>query len=423
MKFFVKRGLRLQAPCSIPVFILIVLFASFSAGRAQVKTGADLLLTKYFHLIKGKSVGLVTNHTGVLSTGEHLADALHRNGNVRLMALFGPEHGVRGSSPAGEKLSHGKDAGTGVAVFSLYGETYKPTGEMLQGIDILLFDIQDVGARFYTYISTLSYAMEAAAERGIPFVVLDRPNPIRGTWVEGFVRDDSLRSFVGLHPVPIAHGMTVGELATMFNGEAWLKDGIRANLVVVKMEGWKREMWYDETGLPWIPPSPNIKTLSSATVYPGTCLMEGTNLSEGRGTEKPFEFITAPFMDGNVLAARMNALNLPGVVFEPIEVVPKAIAGVVTNPKHKDTMCRGVFLRITERDRYKPVGTAVSLLQAIRELYPAEFQWRQRSIDVLAGTPRLRMAVDGGRDAEMIVASWEAELRRFENMRKPYLLY
>ncbi|MBI2620288.1 MAG: DUF1343 domain-containing protein [Ignavibacteriales bacterium] len=410
----------------VPRFILALLFTlhpSLFTGFAQVKTGADLLFEKHFHLVQGKRVGLVTNHTGVLSDGRHLADVFYEHQNVTLVALFGPEHGIRGQAAAGDEVGHGVDKRTGVPAYSLYGATYKPTPDMLKEIEILLFDIQDVGARFYTYISTMSYAMEAAAEQGIPFVVLDRPNPIRGTWVEGFVREDTLRSFVSLHPIPVAHGMTMGELATMFNEEGWLKDGIKANLTVVRMEGWKREMWYDQTGLRWAAPSPNIKTLSTAVVYPGTCLVEGTNLSEGRGTERPFEYIAAPFIDGDVLASRLNSLALPGVVFKAIEVVPREIPGVVTNPKHDGVASRGVFVAVTNRDSYEPVKTAVYLIATARNLYPSHFQWRQRSIDLLSGTPRFRQALDADWSPEEITALWASEAKKFGEIRSQHLLY
>ena len=391
---------------------------------SQVKTGADLLLTKYRALVAGKHVGLITNQTGRLSDGRFLADVLHKDPDVTLAALFGPEHGIRGAAPAGERQSDNVDSATGVTAYSLYGRIYKPTPEMLKGIDLLLFDIQDVGARFYTYISTLSYAMEAAAEQGIPFVVLDRPNPIRGTWVEGFGREDSLRSFVGLQPIPIVHGMTVGELATLFNNEGWLAGGIHANLTVVKMEGWKRDMWYDQTGLPWVPPSPNIPTIESAVVYPGMCLVEGTNLSEGRGTAKPFEYISAPYVDGNKLAAELNGERLPGVRFEPIMVTPVSIPGASTNPKYKGERCGGVFVHVTDRNVYEPVRTGVCLIAAARKLYPQEFRWRShRGIDRLAGTALFREGIDDGWSPERIVGLWKTVVERFRTLRTASLLY
>lgn len=405
------------------VSLLFALHASLFTLTAQVKTGADLLVLKYFHLIEGKRIGLVTNHTGRLANGVFLADALHANSATKIVALFGPEHGIRGDAPDGAKMSDTIDAATGVPAYSLYGKINKPTPEMLKNIDVLMYDIQDIGARFYTYISTLSYAMEAAAEAGIPFLVLDRPNPIRGLGVEGFIREDSLRTFVGLHPIPISHGMTTGELATLFNEEGWLANGVKARLTVVRMEGWERTMWYDETDLPWIPPSPNMKYLSTAVVYPGMCLVEGTNLSEGRGTERPFEMIGAPFVRGEVLARQLNDAHLPGVVFDPIEFTPKSDPRSAPRPKHMDQVCGGVLIRVVERDSFEPVRTGIYVLSAVRRLFPDDFKWRIGGIDRLAGTKELRQSIDAGVHPDKIVEAWGDQLGAFKKLRMRYLLY
>ncbi|HWP83304.1 MAG TPA: DUF1343 domain-containing protein [Bacteroidota bacterium] len=401
--------------------LLSALFSTHSSS--QVKVGAELLLERHRSLLTDKKIGLVTNHTAVLSNGAHLVDTLASSSEWQLVALFGPEHGVRGDVPAGEKVQHGVDAKTGIKVFSLYGAIHKPTPEMLKGIDILLFDIQDIGARFYTYLSTMTLAMEAAAEQKVPFLVLDRPNPIRGTWVEGFLLEDSLRSFVGPHPIPIAHGMTMGELAAMINDEGWLTDGMKADLRVYKMKNWKREMWYDQTGLTWVQPSPNMKTLATAIVYPGMCLVEGTNVSEGRGTDRPFEYIGAPFIDGRRLAETLNQKNLPGAVFEPIEFTPREIPHAAVNPKHKGIKCGGVFVSVTDRNTFEPVRTAVFLLAIIKQMYPSEFQWRERAIDLLAGTPSLRLAIDRGDPPETIVREWQSAVEQFKKQRSKYLFY
>lgn len=407
------------------LFFAALLLASgcIRQQAGNVRPGADVLLDSEFALIKGKRVGLVTNHSALLSDGRHLADALHASPDVKLVVLFGPEHGIRGDAPDGRTVRDSIDAATGIPVYSLYGAIRKPTPEMLRDVDVLLFDIQDIGARFYTYISTMSYAMEAAAEQHIPFVVLDRPNPIRGTWVEGFIRDDSLRSFVGLHPIPIAHGMTVGELARMFNGEGWLAEGVQADLTVVGMEGWERSLWYDETGLKWVRPSPNMATLNTAVVYPGTCLIEGTNLSEGRGTDRPFEYLGAPFVDGTRWAERLNAARLPGVTFEPVAFTPREIPRVTANPKYRDLDCSGILVQVTDRDRYEPVRTGVHILSSAKALFADSLRWREGAIDRLSGTKRLRRQIDTGRNPEDIVAGWTQEVRRFEEMRKQYLLY
>jgi uncharacterized protein YbbC (DUF1343 family) len=406
------------------VFSLALCLALVAVSSGQVKTGADLLFEKYFHLIQGKNIGLVTNHSALLSNGKHLADALHEDKRTNLVVLFGPEHGVRGDAPAGETIQDSMDKKTGVRTYSLYGAINKPTKEMLKGVDVLIFDLQDVGVRFYTYISTLSYAMEAAAENNIPFIVLDRPNPIRGTWVEGFNRDDSLRSFVGLHPIVIAHGMTIGELAMMYNDEGWLKDGIKAKLTVVKMEGWRRSMWYDQTGLKiWVKPSPNLPTLESCIVYPGTCFFEGVNISEGRGTEKPFEMIGAPYIDGVKWAKALNDYKLKGVTFEPIAFITGSIEGAAQHPKYEGQKSGGVFIKVTDRDSYEPVRAAVYMLAAAKKLYPDSLRWRERSIDRLSGTPMFRKAIDAGMAPGKIVEMWKESVENFEAMRVMHLLY
>jgi uncharacterized protein YbbC (DUF1343 family) len=403
-------------------FVLCASVIVISSG--QVKTGADLLFEKHFHLIQGKNVGLVTNHSALLSNGKHLADALHEDKRTKLVVLFGPEHGVRGDAPAGAKVTDDVDKKTGVTAYSLYGSINKPTKEMLKGVDVLIFDLQDVGVRFYTYISTLSYAMEAAAENNIPYIVLDRPNPIRGTWVEGFNREDSLRSFVGLHPIVIAHGMTIGELATMYNNEGWLKNGIKANLTVVKMEGWKRSMWYDQTGLKiWAKPSPNLPTLESCVAYPGTCFFEGVNISEGRGTEKPFEMIGAPYIDGSKWARMLNEYKLKGVTFEPIEFTTRSIENAVQHPKYEGQKSGGVFVKVTDRDSFEPVKAAVYMLASAKKLYPDSLKWRERSIDRLSGTPSFRKAIDAGTPPGKIVEMWKESVEKFKAIRAKHLLY
>jgi uncharacterized protein YbbC (DUF1343 family) len=286
---------------------------------------------------------------------------------------------------------------------------------MLEGLDVLLYDIQDVGARFYTYISTMTYAMEAAAEAGIPFVVLDRPNPITGERVEGFVLEDSLKSFVGLHPIPIVHGMTTGELASMINGQGWLKGGVRANLTVVRMRGWERSMWYDETGLAWISPSPNMRTLRTVVVYPGTCLFEGTNLSEGRGTDSPFELVGAPFIDAEEWAETLNGLKLPGVQFEPELFTP-------TGSKHSGVECRGVRVNVTNRAVFEPVRTGIWMLATALDLHRDKFAWRPQAIDRLAGTALVRQSVGEGRTGALLEHA-SRSLDGFLTLRSRFLLY
>jgi len=390
---------------------------------SQVRVGAEMLLRDQFRLIEGKRVGLIANQTSRLPDGRHLVSVLITQSNVKLVALFSPEHGFRGAAPAGELIETERERETGIPIHSLYGQTLKPTPAMLEGIDLLLFDIQDVGVRFFTYISTMSYAMEAAAERGIPFVVLDRPNPITGSRVAGFVVHDTLRSFVGLHPIPIVHGMTVGELALLINEEGWLRNGVKADLHVVKMEGWKRELWFDQTGLIWVKPSPNIMTPATTIVYPATCYFEGTNISEGRGTDQPFEIIGAPFLDGKKWAAVIQASQLNGVRFHPVTFVPRDIENVATNPKFKGESCNGVRLEVVDRKAFDPIRTGLVLLSTARALAPEQFRWRDRSVDRLFGTSRVRLLLRQGIDPSALESIAGRESHQFKSLRKKYLLY
>jgi uncharacterized protein YbbC (DUF1343 family) len=404
------------------LFISFSLFAQ-TTNLQVVKTGDDLLFEKYHDLVRCKRIGLVTNHSAVLSNGKHLADALSEDKDVKLVALFGPEHGIRGDAPDGKSIQHGVDPKTGVNVYSLYGKITKPTDEMLKDVDVLMYDIQDVGARFYTFISTLFLTMESAAEHDIPFIVLDRPNPIRGTEVEGPIRDDSLKSFIGWAPMPVAHGMTVGELATMANDRGWLKNGIKAKLTVIKMEGWKRTLWFDDTNLKWIKPSPNMATMRTAVVYPGTCFIEGTNVSEGRGSDKPFENIGAPWIDGEKLAKELNSYDLAGVRFEAIDFTPVNIDRMTTDPKYREQSCHGVYVNVTERNIFEPVRAGVAVLSAIHKLFPEKFEFRDRRIHLLAGTPKISEMILRGKSLDEIVNSWKEDVKEFKAAREKSLLY
>ncbi|HYA22373.1 MAG TPA: DUF1343 domain-containing protein, partial [Thermoproteota archaeon] len=287
--------------------------------RTNVQPGIDVLLGEKIDLLEGKRIGLITNHTGVTSSLEWTADVLHKHPKVNLTCLFGPEHGIRGDAQDLEKIGASTDDRTGLPVFSLYGDSIKPTAEMMRGIDTFVFDIQDVGASCYTYIATLNKSMEAASEQDKEFILLDRPNPITGTVFEGNVLEGRYADLAGIRPMPIRYGMTMGELARMFNGEY----GIGCKLAVVEAEGWRRNMWYDETGLPWVIPSPNLPTLDAATDYPGTCLFEGLNVSEGRGTTRPFEIVGAPWIDGFKLRERLKGEKLPGVSYRGLYFIPE----------------------------------------------------------------------------------------------------
>ncbi len=383
--------------------------------RTAPTSGLDTVLQEPPDLLRGKRIGLITNPTGVDHELRSGIDRLAKHPSLRLVALFGPEHGVRGDAQAGEHVGASRDATTGLPVFSLYGEHREPTPEMLQGIDVLLFDIQDVGARFYTYPYTLAGAMRAARRAGIPVVVLDRPNPIGGVRVEGPVLESRYASFVGHFPIPVRHGMTLGELARMFN-EAF---GIGADLHVVPVKGWHRADAEPGHALPWVPPSPNMPTPDTALVYPGMALFEGTNVSEGRGTTRPFENVGAPFIDAQLLAARMNALDLPGVRFRPIWFTP-------TFSKHAGVLCGGVQIHVTNPDTFLPFRTGLALLKGIHDLYPQAFRFEAGSppfFDRLAGNGWIRESIETGESLDAIEARWQPELRHFEELRQRYLLY
>jgi uncharacterized protein YbbC (DUF1343 family) len=389
-----------------------------SKKSKKFEIGAEVLLNDQKQLIEGKRVGLITNPTGVDQELNSIVDLLHNDPDIELTALYGPEHGVRGSAQAGEYVEYYMDEKTGLPVYSLYGKTKKPTPEMLKNVDVLLFDIQDVGTRFYTYIYTMAYAMEAAKENNIPFIVLDRPNPQGGTKVEGPVLDPKYASFIGNYPIPLRHGMTVGELATLFNKEY----GIGADLTVVKMNGWKRNMYYDETPLQFVMPSPNMPTLETSLVYPGGALIEGTNVSEGRGTTKPFELIGAPFINADDLTAKLKSLNLPGVDFRAASFIP-------TFSKHTGILSHGIQIHITDRSKFKPVETGLHIVKTIHDLYPNNFQFRAENsagvsfFDQLVGNGWIREDIESGKSVEEMKTKWEAGLSQFMEIRKKYLLY
>src|SRR5690625_2881003 len=375
------------------------------------KLGVDVLLDDEKELIEDKRVGLITNPTGVDQELNSIVDRLHHDPDVELTALYGPEHGVRGDAQAGEYVEYYIDEITGLPVYSLYGETRKPTPEMLEDVDILLFDIQDVGARFYTYIYTMAYAMEAAQENELEFVVLDRPNPISGYDVEGPVLDPEYASFVGNYPIPLRHAMTVGELALFFNEEF----DINADMTVVEMTGWERGMYYDDTDLEFVLPSPNMPTLDTALVYPGTALIEGTNLSEGRGTTKPFELLGAPFVNSTEFAAAMNELDLPGVTFRAASFTPMF-------SKHSGNLSHGVQIHVTDKEAYSPVETGLHVVKTLHDMYTDEVQLTS-FFNNLIGNSWIREAIENGESVESMVDEWQGELREFKDLRQDYLLY
>ncbi len=390
--------------------------------QKNVKTGLDNI-EEYLNLLTGKRIGIITNHTAYNVENQHIIDVFTKKLKLQVTALFGPEHGIRGDEAAGETIGSTLDPSQNIPIFSLYGQVRKPTLEMLENIDILVFDIQDIGARFYTYIYTMSLAMEAAAEHRIPFLVLDRPNPINGIQVEGNMLEPQFATFVGLYPIPVRHGMTIGELATLINEENWLQSEIKANLTIIPLKNWQRAFWFDQTGLKFIKPSPNIPDLDTATIYPGLCLLEGTNVSEGRGTFTPFILFGAPWMDSNSLCDRLNELNCAGVEFEPAVFTPKSIPEMAPDPKYKNEKCNGCRVIVTDREQLQAYWTGIQIVKTIYDLYPDKFEWRTQHFDRLCGSASVRDAIVGHLNLKELKILWEKNLEKFLKMRDKYLLY
>lgn len=387
-----------------------------------MKLGLDVLLESKLQLLDASRVGLIVNPASINSRFEHAADLFHQQPRINLSALFGPQHGIRGETQDDMiEWRTFRDKRTALPAYSLYGETRKPTLEMLADVDVLVFDVQDVGTRVYTFVYTMALAMEAARECGKRFIVLDRPNPIGGVEIEGGILEPEFRSFVGMFPIPMRHGMTIGELALMFNREF----GIGCELEVVKIEGWRREMLYEETRLPWVMPSPNVPTVDTTVVYPGSVLFEGSNVSEGRGATKPFEIIGAPYVEPNELVETLKKDRLPGVIFRPLHFQP-------TFHKFSGELCGGLQIHVTDRNAFKPVITGVAIISAIRRLYPDRFEWKRPPyeyvydkppFDVISGCSRLREQIDSGTPVSQIEESWREGLSEFAERRKEYLLY
>jgi uncharacterized protein YbbC (DUF1343 family) len=379
-----------------------------ASPREPVLTGIDVLRAEGFATLKGRKVGLVTNHTGRARDGATTIDLIHAAKDVQLVALFSPEHGIRGLLD--EKVPSSRDEQTGLVIHSLYGETRRPTDEMLQGIDTMVIDLQDIGVRFYTYMSTMAYVMEEAARRNIRVVVLDRPNPINGWAIEGPTIDREALGFVAYFPMPVRHAMTLGELARLFNAE----NGIGADLVVVPMKNWTRGHWFDHTGLPWVNPSPNMRNMTQATLYPGVGSVEYANLSVGRGTNAPFEQFGAPWIDGVELAAALNGRNLPGIRFYPVRFTP-------VSSKYKDEPCQGVSMIVTDREALRPVRVGLEIASALHRLYGAKFDVGTTA--KLTGSSAQLAQVASGVDPARIASAWSADEAKWRLLRAKYLLY
>jgi len=355
--------------------------------KINIKTGLDILLDSKLGLIQDKSIALVTNHTGVDKKGTPNYKRLMEIKDVDLKIIFSPEHGLFGEADAGEKIHYSKEDTDFPQVISLYGKIRKPKPEMLAGIDLIVYDIQDIGARFYTYITTLGLVMEAAGELDIPVLVLNRPNPIRGDIVEGPILEMDFQTFVGYYPIPIRYGGTVGDLAQKIIENKWISPIPRVE--VIEIEGWNPSLWYDETDLPWVKPSPNISDLETAFIYPGMCLIEGTNISEGRGTQNPFKQIGAPWIDGKLLSQKLNKYKLPGVVFQPISFMPLSIPGMSKHPKFEKEKCFGIEIIVINRNTFKSVDTGVITLFTIYQLYSSEVTFKEQHLNRLWGSDKL----------------------------------
>jgi uncharacterized protein YbbC (DUF1343 family) len=419
-----------QTHCTfVRLFVCALLLTSAAPrvthAQSSIAVGADRLFSDSAHLIRGKRLALVSNHSGRLRDGTHLADALHRFPGARLTTLFGMEYDIRSNDYSVERDGERAiDRTTGLPKYNLYGEHHRPTPEMLRDVDAIVFDIQEVGARFYEHINILGFVMDAAAERDIEVIVLDRPNPITGLAVDGFVTDSDRRFRFGSYArVPVVHGMTMGELARLYNGERMLQGGREARLHVVPMVGWTRSMWYDEVGLGWRKPSPNLLTLGSLMAYVGTCLFEAVNVSEGRGTDTPFEVIGAAWLDHTKAVALLRELRLPGVTFDTTTFTPVQKPYHGRPPELAGERLRGIRIHVTDRNAFPAYRTGVALLWAVHRLHADRLVWNDAALDRLVATPRLKSMLQAGATPTEIFQSWDAEVAAFRSVRERYLMY
>jgi uncharacterized protein YbbC (DUF1343 family) len=391
----------------------VLALSVIAAAQQPVRPGLETFLADVPAAVRGKRVGLITNHAGIDREGRSAIDLMASHRDLKLVALLAAEHGIRGLAAAGERVDDGRDPKTGLPIFSLYmAEDRGPTADMLKEVDALVYDLPEVGGRTWTYVSTMALSMQAAARKGIPFVVLDRPNPIGGEIVEGALLEPAFKSFVGMYPIPARHGMTVGELATFFNKEF----GIGVELIVARAAHWRRAQWFTDTGLPWRNPSPNLRSPAALNHYPGTVYFEGTNLTEGRGTDRPFEQIGAPWLDAAAVVKTMNARGLSGVRFEAITM--KVEPGAAKFPA---LAIPAIRLTVTDRETYRPVRTTLLLIDEIRRQHPKQFAWGP-SIDRLTGSDKVRRAIDGG-TLPALLEQWDREAAAFRDRRRPFLLY
>ena len=392
--------------------LALALLPNCACAKEKVLLGIDVLQKDGFALLKGKKIGLITNHTGVNSKGESTIDLLYNAPGVKLVSIFAPEHGLRGIEEHGKEITDGKDAKTGLPVYSLYGKTKRPTDEMLKGLDALVFDIQDIGTRFYTYTTTLAYALEEAARHNLEFVVLDRPNPITGAVVEGEPLAPGIDHFTAYLHIPTRHGMTAGEIAGWHNATARLN----AKLIVVKMQGWRRDMWWDDTGLAFHPTSPNIQTLNAALLYPAIGAFEATNVSVGRGTKMPFEIFGAPWINADELADKMDFFLLRGLEISPVVFVP-------ADDLYKGEKCGGIKIKIADKNTARPIDLFVYAAVALRELYPDQFVLRWDEVARVTGSDTFKKLLLQNQSAEAILEIFHNKAAKFQEESGEYLLY
>ena len=389
----------------------------------NVKIGCEIFFESRLELIRGKRIGIVTNHSAVLPGGRHMVDLLREERDITIATLFSPEHGFRGKAPAKANVGDELDPATGLHIYSLFGEYTKPEEWMLDQIDTLIYDIQDAGTRFYTYISTLTLSMEAAAENKIPFIILDRPMLISGNLIDGPILEDEMRSYIGMLPIPVLYSMTPGELAGLIQQEYLNPKGLKVELNIIALQNYSRAMWFDETTLPWISPSPNIPTIETATLYPGLALIEGTNMSEGRGTSSPFQYIGTPFVDKDRITSLLNDLEIPGVRFDPADFIPRKVS-IVSHPRFQDQLCHGIYIHVTDRSMIRPVEIGVAIVCAFKKLYPEFSIFRANgSFDKLTGSKNVREMIERGADYLEIASTWKSDLKSFDVAREKYFLY
>jgi uncharacterized protein YbbC (DUF1343 family) len=410
----------------VSIFLIFAAFISLSCQPSVKKNpvyfGDEILLKENLELLKGKRIGVVTNHSAILPNGVHLVDSLISL-EVNIQALFSPEHGIRGEMSDGVNIASLIDIKTGIQVYSLYGKTKIPSFEMLEDIDIILLDIQDIGARFYTYISTLYYVLQSATVNSIPVVVLDRLNPISGIRVEGPILDPMFKSFIGIATIPVVHGMTIGELTNYFSNDILMENDKEPDFKVIKMKGWNRNNYWDDLNREWIPTSPNIPKFETALVYPGTCFIEGTNVSEGRGTDNPFLTIGAPFINSEDLINELRSLKIFGVDISAASFTPVDVKGKAVNPKYEGILCNGLMMNVTDKKSFNAVRFGIKLIYALLKLYPDDFRFRTEHFDLLAGSSNLREDLLSGKIPSEIISSWQIELDKFKTNRAKYLLY